>query len=281
MKDNTKQIANNQNTASKISVPPGQCRYREYLLGKFNQTNSYEEFINKIEQELEERYEIKDWAFAFLHLPDKLVIAEHFGTVDIEYISEFLERGLEQHDLILQNARVKDSPIFQTDIYNAIVKSDLYTHDTNMWKKYIYQKNIERGLHEICCIPIRSSFDGKRCLFTVTSKGINRFSNFKKLIINNMHYLIVLASTINEVGMTSYKKHFFQGAETYNTLVNSQPLNLLATMVKYDLDVGKAASKLKISYNTAKKHIATIKAKLNATTIHGAHERARQNQYIE
>ena len=256
-----------------------QQHYREHLHKILSETNTYEEFVGAIESELNLRYEIYDWAFSFLNLPDKLVIMENFGTVHGDYVSEYLEEHLYNHDLLLHHVKIKNTPVFQSDIIDTVNKSGLVSYNNERYKQH-YKNNFQHGFKEICCIPITSPIDGNRCLFTVTSRKIKNHDKFKSVVTKYIESLTSLAISINNVGLRKYKSSFLKALNEYAVLSLSKPLTLLVVMGKYDLDTREAAERIGIPYNTAKNQIAKIKDALGATTIHGAYNQAIENELV-
>jgi hypothetical protein len=267
---------------STLSIDVNQQKYKRYLHTIFAKTNSYEAFIKSISNELIGRYEIEDWTFSFLNLPDKLVVLENFGTVNkvnCEYISQYLEEGFYDHDLLLHRAKLQNTHFFQSDVIDAVNRSEVASYDTTTYKN-LYLNNIKNGFDEVCCIPVPSIFDDSRRLLTVTSRGLINHHNFKILVRNNINNLMTLAIAINDIGFRKYKAEFLKAMTEFKVTICSRPIRLLSTMVKKDITMAEAAQQMGITPNTAKNHLARLKSSLGATTVHGAYEQALKSQLI-
>lgn len=146
--------------------------YRAYLHEIFSATETYEGFISTINKELYTRFEVIDWAYSFLNLPDKLVIMENFGTRISDYINEYIEQGWYEHDLILDHVRSKNTSVFQSDLVNAIehLNGNGFEFNNTLNYKRLVKNNKKHGYKEICCMSITSSIDGNRCLFRLQPK---------------------------------------------------------------------------------------------------------------
>lgn len=251
--------------------------YRKKLHERLNQTDDFEGFKALISKELDS-YGISNWSYAPLDLPDQLTAAEPIGTIERGVVDCYLERSLYENDMVLQHVNVSDKPIFQSDIEWHINQSPVASSHIVCHSKII-KLNKQFGHEDVCAIPVTSSVDGGRFLFSLTSHG-GEARRFKPYLSTHLLNLKTLAMTVNDIGVRKYPDNFLSAIKKYRTIVHSQPLNLLATIAKYDLSISEGAARLGITESTASKHLKTIRELLQTKTNYGAYRIAQKRGYI-
>jgi DNA-binding CsgD family transcriptional regulator len=253
-----------------------QLQYKKFLICEFKKANDFDELTSMIKRELNS-LGILDWTYTLLDLPGRLTALENIGTVDSDYVEAYVGNSLYECDFLLQHAKGNDRPIFQSDI---IITMNKIPFDFELKTRYeeIMYWNKKFGYDDICIIPSTSKYGG-RYLLSLTSKEIDP-RKFKNALSTNMPLLKILAQVICDIGSKQFKDIFVSPLKNFEAVLRSQPLNLLATMGKYDLTIQEAAQKLNIAGSTANKHILKIRKLLKAKTNHSAYEIAKRIGYI-
>lgn len=264
-------------TEKSVALDSGLQLYREKLHRQLAQAKDYEEFEQLIARELSQ-YGLADWSYSRLDLPDSLTAAKQLGTIDKELIDTYMEQRLYESDLVMQHVNVSDRYLFQSDIEREIKQMPFMLKQAVGHNKII-QLNKSFGHIDLVTMPFTSSIDGSRFLFCLTS-GKYHFARFKQHILNNLKKLEILALIINDIGAHCHAGVFLSPIKEYKALALSQPMNLLATMVKYDLSVQEGAARLGITERTASCHLKRIRNTLGAKTNLGAYKLARNYGYI-
>lgn len=237
------------------------------LLRTLNQTNSLQDFVEKVACELDQ-YGILDWAYTQIDLPKRLTTREYLGTLDQKHIDTYVANAFYDSDLMLHHVQMSNTPRFQSDIEHELNATRFEFIHKGASINFITM-NKDFGYKDVCCIPTLSPIDGSRFLLTVTSKDINE-TTFKKTVSEKLLELRLLSAAICECGTLRHKDVFFAQVKSYRALAKSAPVKLLKTMNKHDLNISQAARFLGISRNTAKQQLETLRAQLNVKTNHAA-----------
>jgi len=258
------------------SNDPGDDYERDLFQWLVN-AKDYRKFERRVADELS-TFKLNGWAYIRLDIPIQLSASDTLGTICKEHSRSYDEGGFYECDLLIQHVNESMLPVFKSDIDNYVQNSPFVTADMKRYKE-LSKLNESYGCNDSYCIPLANAKREGRALFALNSKGMHE-QTFKSVVNDKSAILKAIGRAINDAGVINFPDLFTDGKRAFEKMVNSQPFNLLVTMVKYDLTLNQAADRLGISVNTAQKHISNIRRALNAKTNYGAYETALRQGLI-
>jgi hypothetical protein len=245
------------------------AEYRNDLFKWLSSARSFALFKQRITEELNQ-YGLNEWALMRLDIPERIAVSEYIGTLLRTDIDEYLDEKFYECDLILQHAKRCDRPVYQSQIEAHVRGAPI---STDSMDRYLMMLSMvkQKGYMDTYCVPIIDPLEKGRVLFSTNSKGMDAFDFYDRTQAN-AESLKVLGHVINDVGCLKHPRYFVDTKSRYTRLIMSQPFNLLATMIKYDLKVKDGAKRLGISASTATKHLIKLRSALGASTNHGAYD---------
>jgi hypothetical protein len=208
--------------------------------------------------ELVNRMGFSDFSFTRMNAtsPDQALV-----TTPRTMSEPWLHRDVWMNDLMLQYGRENSRPIFQTQVDNWVERFPFKARVAEV-NKEIRERVRTFGFHEYYCIPFPAANGNGNILFAVTSKDID-VPKFHHRVGLYQAALRVLAQAIDRVATRRFAEFFLGANETKEIKVLPRPLDVLNTMVKFNLSLAETARELGIKESTAKLHMRQLRDALN------------------
>ncbi len=199
-----------------------------------------------------------------------------FCSMPKELMATYQIKKYYQYDMVLDYIDAGNlDPIYLSMVSRVIERAPLLTETfkQNLQIMALYQRF---DVNDMYLIPVKSNSHNPddRILFSVVSKGVDQEA-FLQIVNRCKAVLQTLAETVNIIA----EPRFYPSES--GQIINPGPLRLLTVMAKKNLSLSQAAKRLRISIDTANKHMALAKKALGTNSQANAVYRAVKRGLIE
>lgn len=254
------------NGSQSVEIPSINFEIRGYQRGFsewLESAKDFPAFKNKVSQELK-RLGFFEWSYSRIDVPISFVGEKFIGTITNKLTDMYMQEAFYEYDLIHRHVQKSRAPVFRSavDVFlaNTPIESDDFQRNKDLSKMYDCF-----GYMDHCTIPLYANDGNNHAVFVLINRT-NNSDEFKRNISFNLEKLYALIESFEDVGIRKFSNYFLGPKKTYEELAFGESIKLLEEMSRNDLKVYQAAERLNMSRDVADKHLARLRAKLDATT---------------
>ncbi len=195
-----------------------------------------------------------------------------FQSIPHQVYIDYLKKGYDKHDALIQHCKNRDTPVFITNVYN-VAKGHSFHLDALQVNKDNYEYLANFGFLDFYSIPAPSYNGVDKVMLSVTAKDLppDQFSN---LIKKHEKMLRLLVQVIDYLWWSRWpNERTLKSVEQFNQ-IPPQALRVLETLANGDLTLKQVAEELNMAVSTVNNHISTAKKVLGTKTIYKAIRKA-------